>query len=103
MLSDQDKIDTLEELFDSQKVNIRCGTHNYFGPIKGRPEIIPVERCADCWKVWFISELATTPPSERRQKLDEIEEVLHNMIQMVENGTWDLKLYPHAQIEIGKE
>jgi hypothetical protein len=103
MLSDQDKIDTLKELFNSERINIKCGKHLYFGPIKGRPEVTPMLGCADCWKVFYISEMASTPPGERRQKLEEIEDVLHRMTEMIDKGTWDFKPYDHAQVEIGVE
>jgi hypothetical protein len=99
-LTEQQKLDYLNEIFDSSKVNLKCGRHLYFGPIKGKPEITPVEGCVDCWTVFYIYELASIPANERRQKLEEIEEVLHNTVQLVESGQWDLKMYPHAKIEI---
>lgn len=102
-LSDQDKVDTLKELFDPSKVNLKCGQHLYFGPVKDKPEVTPMLGCVDCWKVWYIHEIATTPPSERAQKLEELESVLHDMTQMIERGEWDFVPFDHAQIEIGEE
>lgn len=97
------KQEYLAEIFDPNKVNLKCGKHLYFGPVKNKPEIQPMLGCADCWKVFYIHELATTPADERRQKLEELEEVLHNAVQLVESGQWDINLYPHAKVEIGKE
>jgi hypothetical protein len=102
-LTSKQKEDVLREIFSSEKIQLRCGKHRYFGPIKGHPEVTPFMGCPDCWKVFFVSELASTPPDERAQKLDEIEEVLHKMVEMIEAGTWDLELYPHAQVEFGEE
>ena len=102
-LTEQQKLDYLNEIFDSNKVNLKCGRHLYFGPVKDKPEITPMLGCVDCWKVFYIMEMASTPANERHQKLDEIEEVLHNAVQLVETGKWDIDLYDHAQIEIGKE
>jgi hypothetical protein len=102
-LTEQQKRDILSELFDSEKINVKCGKHLYFGPVKGKPEIEPTPGCADCWKVFFICELASTPPDERHQKLDEIEEILHKMVEMIQNGTWDFKPYAHAKVQIGEE
>lgn len=99
-LSEQDKIGTLKELFDAQRVNLYCAPHNYHGPVKGCAEIMPTIGCANCIKIFLISELATTPPSERRQKMDEIEEVLHHCIELDDKGQFDFKPYDHAQIEI---
>jgi hypothetical protein len=106
MLTDKQKKETLDELFDDQKVNrVRffCSKHGYSGPVKERPEITPGLACANCWKVFYFHEIATTPPDERGQKLEEIEEVMRNMVSMVEKGTWDFEPYDHAQVEIGEE
>lgn len=102
-LTEQQKNQYLAEIFDEKRVNLWCSKHNYLGPVKGRPEVKPASRCADCWKIWFIHELATTPADQRAKKLDEIEEVLRDMVQMVEAGTWDFEPYEHAKIEIGAE
>jgi hypothetical protein len=102
-LTDAQKRDTLKELFDATRITVKCGKHLYFGPVKERPEVTPMLGCADCWRVFYISEMATTPPDERRQKLEELEEVMHNMVAMVERGTWDFEPYEHAQIEFGVE
>jgi hypothetical protein len=102
-LTEQQKTDMLSEIFDSAKINIKCGKHLYFGPVKGRPEITPALGCRDCWKVFYICEMASTPPGDRRQKLDEIEEVLNKMVEMIVAGTWDFVPYEHAKIEIGEE
>jgi hypothetical protein len=102
-LTDNQKIDYLKEIFDTQKVNLKCGRHLYFGPNPEKPELKPVLGCVDCWKVFYIYELANTPADKRREKLEELEDVLHNVVEMVEKGTWDLEVYPHAKIEIGSE
>jgi hypothetical protein len=101
-LSEQDKVDTLKELFDTQRVNLYCGLHNYHGPVKGAAEVMPTMGCPSCIKVFLIHELATTPPSERRQKLDEIEEVLNHCAELDDKGEFDFVPYEHAQIEIGQ-
>ena len=93
----------LDEIFDDQKinrVNFFCAKHGYKGPVKDRPEITPGLGCADCWKIFYLVELVKTPPDERGQKLEEIEEVMHDMVKMVEAGTFDFQPYDHAQIEI---
>lgn len=102
-LTEQQKIDYVREVFDDKRVQLKCGKHLYFGPVKGRPEVIPMLGCVDCWKVFYVYEMASTPANERGQKLAELEEVLHNVVQMVEEGKFDFEPYPHAQIEIGQE
>jgi hypothetical protein len=105
-ISEQDKEEMLAEIFDDQKINrVRffCAKHAYQGPVKGQPEITPGLGCADCWKIFYLVELATTPPSERKEKLEELEEVLHKAVALFEANKWDIEMYPHAQIEIGNE
>lgn len=102
-LTDPDKRQLLAEAFDDKRVTFWCARHNYMGPIKGKPEIKPFLGCANCWKIFFISEMATTPPSEREKKLSEIEEVLRNVVQLVEQGKWDFVPYQHAQVNIGED
>lgn len=103
MLSEQDKAGMLSEVFDSKKITLRCGKHNYFGPVKDRPEFTPTLGCKECWQVFYVHELTECPPDKRREKLEEIEEVMHKVVEMVEKGTWDFVPYEHAQVQIGKE
>lgn len=91
------------EVFDPTKIQLKCTKHLYFGPVHERPEVTPTLGCSECWKIFYIHELAQCPPDKRREKLEEIEEVMHHVVEMVENGTWDFMPYDHAQIEIGQE
>ena len=102
-LSDRQKKEMVDEALDTNKVRFFCPDHFYSGPVKGKPEIVPGKGCANCWKIFYFYEMSTTPPDERRHKLEEIEEVLHKMVEMVEAGTWDFEPYEHAQVEIGTE
>lgn len=102
-LTDKQKSEMLAEMTDPTRVQFFCPKHFYSGPVKGKPEFRPALSCTDCWKIWYFHEFATTPPDERRQKLEEVEEVLHKMVEMVEKGTWDFVPYDHAQVEIGTE
>lgn len=102
-LTEQDKRDVLKEVFDANRVTLWCKEHNYLGPIKDRPEVTPHFGCPNCWKIFYIHELATTPPDKRAEKLAEIEEVMHKVVELVERGEWDVNIFPHAKIEIGRE
>lgn len=93
----------LEEVFDPRRVTLVCQKHQYFGPVKGRPELMPTLGCVDCWKIFYISELTSTPPDKREEKLAEIEEVMRDVVQLVEQGKFDFEPYAHAQVKIGKE
>jgi len=102
-LTPQEQRQMVAEAFDPTRVTLYCAPHSYFGPIKNRPEIIPAEGCVDCLKIFWIHELSACPPDKREQKLSEIEEVMHKVVELVEKGQWDLALYPHPKIEIGEE
>ena len=102
-LSESDKTDMLMEALDPTKVILRCGKHDYFGPVKGFAEKKPQLGCSDCWRVFYMHEMANTPPDKRREKLEELEEVLHNVVQLVEQGKWDVVINPHATIKIEKD
>ena len=102
-LSEHDKNDVLSEIFNSEKINVKCSRHTYFGPVKGNAQVQPEIGCADCWQVFFIHELATTPPDERGKKLEELEFVVRNANQLFESGKWDISINPHATIEIEKD
>jgi hypothetical protein len=104
MLSERDKKAMVEEALDPNKLNFWCKKHNYFGPIKGDPnKSKPFMGCSDCWMIFYIHEMASCPPEKRYEKLQEIEEVLNQVVEMVEKGTWDFAPYDHAQVEIGQE
>ena len=103
MLSRKQQEEMVTEAFDPKRVTLFCGQHNYFGPVKGSPDLKPGKNCPKCWQIFFIHELSQCPPDKRGEKLDEIEEVLHHVVELVEQGKWDFEPYDHAKIEIGRE
>ena len=42
--------------------------------------------CANCWEVYFVTDIALTPPSKRQERIDELEEVIHHT-RAVARGT----------------
>lgn len=70
---------------DSERVTVVCGKHSYTGS-----KIPPrTSGCADCWRCYYIYDLASTPPSLRKSRLDELEHVIHSVVDMVKKGTFD--------------
>lgn len=86
---------------DPQKVTVYCATHMYFGPSKNGVEAKPQQGCSKCWFVLYFHDIATTPPEKRQARLDELDEVLHKVVEEVEKGAWDFVPNRHAQIEMG--
>lgn len=83
----------------SDKVALICGKHNYVASKKranGTVAIPPnTKGCSQCWKVYYITDLAMTPPGKRQERLDELEEVIHRAIEYEQKGKFgdDFELY----------
>lgn len=93
----------LAEALDPHKISIFCGVHQYYGPSKTNKKIAPFKGCSRCWLVYYIHDMATTPPHLREQRLAELEEVIHHATELADKGQFDFEPYRHAKIEIGTE
>jgi len=97
-LTEKQTTEFLSEALDSQKVNLYCETHSYYGPSKNH-QAKPAKNCPKCWMIFYFHDIASAAPHQRKQKLDELEEVLHNVVELVEKGKWDVTINPHAKVE----
>jgi hypothetical protein len=79
---------------DSERVQLVCPKHNYVGS-KMPPKS---SGCKECWQVYYIFDLASTPPSLRKERLDELEHVIHNVVDMVKKNKFDF--VPEARPEV---
>lgn len=100
--SDQEQV--IREALDTEKIQLVCKKHNYLGG-KMPPK---TSGCKDCWYAFYVWDLATTPPSQRQQRLDELEEVIHHAIEYEQKGQFtDFKLFepgdPRLKIEYEKD
>lgn len=78
-----------------------CDLHFYAGDYKTPP----TRGCADCWRAYFFTGLANTPPERQKQWLEEAEEVVHKLVEAVEkkrNKDLGFTLYEHPVVEIQK-
>ena len=88
----------LDEI-NSDKVLLTCGRHNYVAAKRrgnATVAIPPVPNgCAQCWKVFYITDLALTPPGKRQERVDELESVIHHAIEFEQKGRFgsDMELY----------
>lgn len=98
-----EQLKLLNELSDPTKVQVYCGTHQYFGPTKNGVEAKPGYNCPKCWFVLYFHDIASTPPDKRAARLDELDEVLHKTVELVEQGKWDFEAIRHAEISMEKE
>jgi hypothetical protein len=93
------------EVLDSEKVQLRCSQHNYLGG-----KIPPrTSGCKNCWMAYYTWDLATTPPSLRQERLEELESVIMHAVEFQNTGRFgkDLELYapgdPRFKVEITDE
>jgi hypothetical protein len=84
---------------DSERVSLVCPKHQYTGS-KMPPSS---HGCSDCWKVYYIFDLATTPPSLRKERLDELEHVVRKVADMQQKGTWDFVPQERPTIEFTQD
>lgn len=83
----------------SDKVTLTCGKHNYVAARRRANATLAVppetRGCADCWKVYYITDLALTEPGKRQERLDELEQVIHHAIEYEQKGKFgdDFELF----------
>lgn len=102
-LNERQQKEFLAEAMDSQKVQLYCGLHNYYGQSKSNPNVKPAKGCAKCWMIFYFHDIASAPPHMRKQRLDELEEVIHKATELAASGKWDIEINPHADIKIESE
>lgn len=90
---------TILDEIGSDQVHLICGRHQYTAARKranGTVAIPPNTRgCKDCWKVYYITDMALTEPSKRQERLDELEQVIHHAIEFEQKGQFgkDFELF----------
>jgi hypothetical protein len=83
----------------SDKVTLTCGKHNYVAARKRANATVAIppntHGCKDCWMVYYVTDLALTPPGKRQERVDELEEVIHHAIEFEQKGQFgkDFELF----------
>lgn len=88
---------------DPDKVQVYCGQHFYFGPSKAENPVPPAKSCPRCMFVLYFHDIANTPPEKRGERMDELEKVIHDVVQEVEAGRWDFEPYRHSKFDLELE
>jgi hypothetical protein len=90
---------------ESERVNVVCPKHNYVGN-----KIPPTPNgCKHCWMAYYVWDLATTPPSKRQERLDELESIIKHAVEFEQKGTFgkDFELYeptdPRFRVDYEKD
>jgi hypothetical protein len=102
--SDKDRELLAQLAEDPSKVPVMCEEHFYIGDIKA----MPTKGCANCWKAYYFTQLANTPPSQHKQFMEELEMVVRKLVETVERRKGEknplgFELYEHPEIEIEKD
>lgn len=101
-MNERDKEIRLQEITDPNRVACYCSKHNYFGQSKLNPDSKPTLNCSRCWFVFYLNDMISVPPSERKQRLAELDEVLHKLAEEVEKGNGDqFNVNRHPEISYG--
>jgi len=109
-LSEKDKAQLEDEKLDARRLNLCCALHNYFGPwyrddsFRGAHIVPAVYRehpmigCAACLKVYYVYDILSVPPSERAQRMEELEEVIAKMVEYADKGQFNFIADRHPTI-----
>lgn len=91
----------LEQILNEIKsgsVILTCGKHRYVAARKlrsGHTVVIPPnpdgpsKGCKLCWEVYYVSDHCLTPPGKRQERLEELDEVTHHLIEYIKKGKFD--------------
>lgn len=90
----------LKEL-NSPTVHLCCEDHGFY---PGKVTSLPMQfNCKYCTLAQFYYEFAKTPPHMRQQRLDELESLVHHMVEDLERGNFDISVFDHPQVTIEKD
>lgn len=86
----RDSQQVLDGYLDEERVVLHCGTHNYAGPGSKQP---PSEGCAKCAHVMLYTIVARQK-GDKLEALSELEDIIHGLVELAEEGTLDYKSAP---------
>jgi len=91
----------LEQILDEVKsgsVLLTCGKHRYVATrrTKNGATVVmppnpdgPSKGCKMCWEAYYVSDLCLTLPNKRQERLEELDEVIHHLVEYVQQGRFD--------------
>lgn len=109
-LSEKDRTQLEDEHLDPRRLNLACEIHGYYGPYRRdsnfRGALIvppklrkhPALGCSACMKVFYVFDILSVPPSERAQRLEELEEVIAKMVEFADRGQFNFIADRHPTI-----
>lgn len=91
--------EVLTEALNSEKFKLVCSVHRWAYGSK-QP---PCFSCKQCMMVNFVGLLCNTPPSQREERVDQLEAMVHHMVEAAKRGDLSWQKYFHPQVEIEKD
>jgi hypothetical protein len=88
---------TLDEI-RSGSVLLTCGKHRYVAARKTKNGGLvalppnpdgPSRGCKFCWECYYVTDLCLTLPGRRQERLEELDEVIHHLVEFVAKGKFD--------------
>jgi uncharacterized Fe-S cluster-containing radical SAM superfamily protein len=93
--SDKDRADLRKLASDPRKVQVMCDLHMYCGDLHTQP----TKGCADCWKAYYFTSLANTPPDQQKQFVEELEAVVRQLVELADKKKFDVAIDAHPTVE----
>src|SRR6266704_3253177 len=94
----QEKLNRILGEIKSGAVMLTCGKHLYVAARKMRHGHVvaippnpdgPSRGCPLCWEAYYVTDLCLTLPAKRQERLDELDSVIHHLVEFVKQGKFD--------------
>ena len=91
--------EVLSEVLNSEKFRLVCDIHHWVYGSKAPPNF----RCKKCAMVSLVGLLCTTPPSQREERVEQLEILIHHMCEAAERGDLKWQEYFRPEVTIEKD
>lgn len=95
IISQKDKDALIAEAMDPKKVTLTCGLHHYVYGGKLPPNF----KCKRCLFTMFLGLVANTPPDQRQDRVEMLEEVVHKLIEAKDQKQYE-QFFKHPEVYV---
>lgn len=97
MHSEKDTAELVAEQ-NSGQVLVFCKDHSYYpGKVTSLPQGLGCKHCIMA-KLWY--EFASVPPSKREERMEQLVQMTHHMVEDFERGAFDVNVFSRPQVSI---
>jgi hypothetical protein len=83
---------------NSERILICCDDHGYYPDSKLSRG--PALGCKYCVMAELYYEFSKVPPEKRQERSEQLEQLVYHMVEEVESGKWDIKIFEHPHVSI---